>query len=554
MQKTRRWVHPWLGRLAMALFLPLLTAAAAFPRLAAQDDEATPPDHVIKLTFIHHSSGEAWLADEHGGLGRALGENNYFVSDTNYGWGPEAIGDRTDIPNWLEWFRGPTSDEILQALYRESGQNAGYTRDLADPGGENEIILFKSCFPNSNLSGNPDDAAAPGEDYSVSHAKHVYNEILQYFATRPDKLFVVITAPPVQDATFAENARAFNNWLVYDWLRENAYQQSNVAVFDFYNVLTGPDHHHRLVNGEIEHVWVDGRNTAYYPSSAGDDHPSAAGDRKATEEFVPLLNIFYHRWQAGGVPASPPSDPDASQAAATQTAPSAAGSALIDDFEAESPSGAAGWVASRGEELPARLECAPSTDAAAQGRASLRLDFDVPTGSWAICALSYESPQDWSGSEGVQFQLRSSGAGVPFDVLLFAGTPESMETYISYQQAPPASAEAWAPFGLAWGDFTRVAWEENAGDPFNAADRVLGLGFGFDGLEGGANLGSVWVDDLRLTEDGVPSAAVAPEEAEDETQAPGGPRLPCIGGAALPPLVLGWLWLGRRTHVKDRAP
>jgi hypothetical protein len=55
---------------------------------------------VVKLVFVQHSTGENWLADDYGGLGLALGNNNYFVSDTNYGWGPNSIGDRTDILNW----------------------------------------------------------------------------------------------------------------------------------------------------------------------------------------------------------------------------------------------------------------------------------------------------------------------------------------------------------------------------------------------------------------------------------------------------------------------
>ena len=41
------------------------------------------------------------------------GRNNYFVSDTNYGWGPNSIGDRTDITDWPEWFVGPRSREYL---------------------------------------------------------------------------------------------------------------------------------------------------------------------------------------------------------------------------------------------------------------------------------------------------------------------------------------------------------------------------------------------------------------------------------------------------------
>jgi hypothetical protein len=271
----------------------LTTASAPSPGLL---EDVSPPEHIVKLIFIHHSTGENWLRDDYGGLGQALSANNYFVSDTNYGWGPDSIGDHTDIPNWLEWFRSDHTDRIMDAVINESGQNSAYTRTLSDPGGGNEIIMFKSCFPNSMLEGNPNDPPAAGTDLTVGNAKYVYNEILQYFASRPDKIFVVITAPPVQDPTFANNARAFNQWLVSDWLTQNNYTLNNVAVFDFYNVLTGPDGHHWYQDGAIQHI-VAHANTSYYPSASDDDHPSKEGSLKATREFVPLLNFFYHRWK-----------------------------------------------------------------------------------------------------------------------------------------------------------------------------------------------------------------------------------------------------------------
>lgn len=284
-----------------------------------------PPTSPVKLIFIHHSTGGNWLADvgQHefaGGLGNALRQNNYFVSATNYGWGPDGIGDRTDIPNWPEWFTGPNRDIYMKALYTESDPNFGdfgsYSRLSPDPGGQNEIIMFKSCFPNSNLDGNPNDppASEPNDwELSVSNAKAVYNNILTYFATRQDKLFIVITAPPLmQEETSSDraaNARAFNNWLVNDWLQ--SYSHHNVAVFDFYNVLTSnggsttvndagqeTGNHHRYRNNAVQHIQTLNNNySSYY---TGDSHPSAAGGQKATTEFVPLLNIFYHCWKGTG--------------------------------------------------------------------------------------------------------------------------------------------------------------------------------------------------------------------------------------------------------------
>jgi len=284
-----------MGR-TTCLVAAALWVSVAFAGQAPLD--TSPPDRTVKLVFIHHSCGENWLADEDGGLGLALAQNNYFVSDTNYGWGPDSIGDRTDILDWPEWFLGPESARYLAALYQESGRHSPYSRPLPDPGSENEIIMFKSCFPNSNLEGDPDDPPTPYGGLTVGHAKYIYNQLLSYFSTRPDKLFIVVTAPPVSDPTFAANARAFNDWLVDGWLKENGYPLHNVAVFDFHAVLTGPNNHHRVCEGQLQRLTEPGMDTAYYLASPGDDHPSAEGNRKATMEFVPLLNVFYHLWRA----------------------------------------------------------------------------------------------------------------------------------------------------------------------------------------------------------------------------------------------------------------
>jgi hypothetical protein len=308
---------------AAALFMVIMVLGWGFCG-EARALNPSPPSTPVKLIFIHHSSGENWLADDNGGLGIALRDNRYFVSDTNYGWGPDGIGDRTDIGNWWDWFQGPSRDTYLGALYAESDQHSSYSRLSTDPGGSNSIIMFKSCYPNSYLGGNPTDPPTTGDNplrgepyYSeymtVGNAKGIYQDLLAYFATRRDKLFIVITAPPQvsneTDAAHAANARAFNNWLVNNWLA--TYPYKNVAVFDFYNVLTsnGGDNntndlgtesgnHHRWRNNAIQHIQTVANNLAAYGSDEWDSHPTAAGNMKATAEFVPLLNVYYHRWQA----------------------------------------------------------------------------------------------------------------------------------------------------------------------------------------------------------------------------------------------------------------
>jgi len=189
----------------------------------------------------------------------------------------------------------------------------------------NEIkMLFYHGIPNSNLTGNPTDPPTTGDNQlrgesssseymTVANAKGIYNDLLAYFSTRRDKLFILITSPPLvsdeTDVTRAANARALNNWLVNNWL--TAYPHKNVAVFDFYNVLTsnGGDNntndlgaetgnHHRWRNNAIQHLQTVANNFASYGTDASNSHPSQAGNLKAAAEFVPLLNIYYHRWQA----------------------------------------------------------------------------------------------------------------------------------------------------------------------------------------------------------------------------------------------------------------
>ena len=353
------------------LVIVILVGGLSLSPARAQGEDPNPPAEPVKLVFIHHSCGENWLTDGDGGLGRTLSENNYFVSDTNYGWGPDSIGDATDIPDWPQWFTGPESGRYTDALYNESGQNSDYTRTISDPGGENRVIMFKSCYPNSNLDGSPHDPPASESGYSVGGAKYVYNDLLTYFSTRPDKLFIVITAPAVQDSAYAQNARAFNEWLVNDWLAENDYPYANVAVWDFHNILTHPDNHHRFQGGSVEYTTSHGNGTLYYDSS-GDDHPRGEGNQKATAEFVPLLNIFYHRWIAGA-PQTPPETeedspteaPDVEEETGDEGAVLAPGG-VIDDFEA----GVEGWEAFWGGGSATTFACSSCQSVAHGGNAA----------------------------------------------------------------------------------------------------------------------------------------------------------------------------------------
>ena len=526
-------------RRILFVFSFLLIIGGIFPAIVnAQSNQTVPPDHPVKLIFIHHSTGQNWLADGYGDLGRELANNNYFVSDTNYGWGPDSIGDRTDIVNWREWFRSSETPRYMAALFNESAQNAPYTRIFPDPGGENQIVMFKSCFPNSALTGNPNDHPDPSEGLTFGHAKYVYNDLLNYFSSRPDKLFVVITAPPLQDPTHADNARAFNNWLVYDWLAESNYALNNVVVFDFYNVLTHPDNHHRVNGGQIEHI-NNGVNTLYYDSD-GDNHPNIVGSQKATEEYIPLLNYYYHQWVEGAPAVLPDPVDDAETTDNTETeaeppvpsesegqsnentphpeAPPAdiLSPGLIDNFDGSPPPGTDSWQPYWDATTTTQFNCALEGG-------SLRIDFDISTDSWATCTLFFDDLQDWSIYQGVALSYQADAPARIFDITLHSGTLDEPTSYQSTVESVPGCDETWISIDLTWSQILGVDWEADANNPIEPA-QITGVSFGFSTYEGASNSGTIWIDDLRLisgeTESGTREISSEPEVLEPESAPP----------------------------------
>ena len=258
------------GQILSGTDLPAGTAATTVPVVGSDGS-------VVNLVFIHHSVGENWLND---GLCQALNDSGYHVADIYYGW--REYGDNTDTVSWPTWF----TDEVMDLVYQE--MNAMTAQNALEPAaGENTIIMFKSCFPNSDVGSDPSDEMA------------IYNSLLPYFEQHPDKMFVLVTPPPMLEISDPQTTHTLCDWLTdreSGWL--SGLSAGSVFVFDLYNVLTHPDAHHRLVNGEETHESVVGYDTLYYDSD-GDNHPNSEGNAKATEEFIGLLNNWYRDFLAG---------------------------------------------------------------------------------------------------------------------------------------------------------------------------------------------------------------------------------------------------------------
>jgi len=279
--------------------------AEKVPMLDLSDYPETAPKQALRLLFIHHSCGGQLLAapgpdvgtnslyqthPNGGGLRSLLEQNAYEVHEAAYG---SRLGENTDIFDWLPKFR-----RDMESILTCDLQDAHYS-----DGRRNQIVAFKSCFPNSAFRAEgvpPGDPAGP--DLTVWNAKATYSALLDEFRKHPDVLYVCLTAPPLAPRTRpqplwrrlldkargrdydpvkgARLARELNNWLASEngWLANS--KLTNVVVFDYYDILTG--------EGASDLC-------AYATGDGYDSHPGREGTVKAANAFVPFLNRAVHR-------------------------------------------------------------------------------------------------------------------------------------------------------------------------------------------------------------------------------------------------------------------
>jgi hypothetical protein len=214
-----------------------------------------------------------------GGLRSLLSKQGYRVHEASYG---SAIGQNTDLFDWLPKFR-----DSMPAI-------------LA-PG--HQVVMFKSCYPNNAFvpgANSPGDARGPA--LTLANARATLLAVRDEFAKYPQTLFTYLTAPPLradsseplwksvakralQRPTRAEEqhaaaarAREFNDWVISPdgWLA--GYPHANIAVFDYFGLLTGRS------------------NFLQYASNGGtDNHPDAHGQSMAAVALASILNRAIRR-------------------------------------------------------------------------------------------------------------------------------------------------------------------------------------------------------------------------------------------------------------------
>jgi hypothetical protein len=217
------------------------------------------------IFFLHQSTGANLIND--GQMREKLAQAGLLLWDQGYNYLRVADpgGNQTRYS-----YSVPNDETDPLALAQIFSQRA-YPLPLNTLSGmlQHEVIVLKSCFtPTSHIE----------SDAELEADKEAYLQIRQRMSEHPDKLFILLTQPPLNPAETnpaeAERARRLADWLVSAEFRGDL---PNLYVFDFFDRLAVA----RGSGPEANMLRPEYRN-------GGDSHPNT----QANEEISPDLAEF----------------------------------------------------------------------------------------------------------------------------------------------------------------------------------------------------------------------------------------------------------------------
>jgi len=180
------------------------------------------------VIFLHHSVGHHLI--EQGGVRPLFQQAGIDFWDHGYNWA--GLNDPRGWPTGYNYAvpQDNTDPDGLVRIFRQP--ELGIPLNTFSGLLQHEVIAFKSCFPASNIS----------SETQLEQYKTWYLEMRAVMDRHPEKLFIVLTPPPLNPAettpTAAERARRFAGWLSSPEFLDG---RPNIATFDFFDLLAESD-------------------------------------------------------------------------------------------------------------------------------------------------------------------------------------------------------------------------------------------------------------------------------------------------------------------------
>ena len=229
-------------------------------------------DSYTNVIFLHHSTGSNLINE--GGVRELLTQLGYQFWDHDYNTigltKPDGSLTRSSygIPEVTpgESGGGNTDPDGLAVLFSQPVNNPpdnAFSRLL-----QHEVLIVKSCYPNSGIE----------SDAELEQNKQWYLQMREAVDQNPDKVFVIVTSPPLHplatNDTEASRARALVNWLASETFLQN---RENLFVFDFFDQLA--DSQTNMLREAYQRDPED-----------SDSHPNTAANQAVGPAFVEYID------------------------------------------------------------------------------------------------------------------------------------------------------------------------------------------------------------------------------------------------------------------------
>jgi len=173
-----------------------------------------------KIIFLHHSTGggvwdaglESWVADYN-----SSNSKSYSISET---WFP-STSDNNPYDYWNIWVNNAGGDPTLETLT-----------------GTYNVIIWKHCFPVSDIEADSGSASVSSSTQMIQNYKLQYAALKTKMHEFPNTRFIVWTgaARKLSETTAANAARSrdFFEWVKNTWDEPG----DNIFVWDFFELET----------------------------------------------------------------------------------------------------------------------------------------------------------------------------------------------------------------------------------------------------------------------------------------------------------------------------
>lgn len=181
---------------------------------------------------------------------------------------------------------------------------------------------------------------------------------------------------------------------------------------------------------------------------------------------------------------------------------------LIDDFDTDYEAGSiSGWW-TYSKDASTSFIAAVDTEAPFNGTGALRLDVDIPPGSYAGLGFDFSFLRDWQAGSGFVMQMRATETGLPLNIVLHLNDETQTSTvspgvtpFGCTFTTPEGSDQGWTEVILSWDCFQRLMWVGSEGIMEFSPQSISSFEIAFENTGEQPLAGTIWIDDIRVISD-----------------------------------------------------